>query len=224
VVVIEDETGLEIEPDDIETVGANYVISISQYKLIEWDDLEDQTETIDYDGTFPAATWLKLADLTVYRQYLDDSETQATITYGPKCNCWCSDGACTGSDYTACAFVENRRIGLVRINRATVSAGTWSCDTSAVCGCYEGDKVTVYYQAGTDDIPNWERAVYRLAHSQMGEQPCGCVLHERQWRLDVNVPPVLTAERLDCPFGLSNGAWAAWRWVSRQAQRKGFML
>jgi hypothetical protein len=223
VVVIEDETGLEIEANDISTVGTDYVINIDQCKLLNWTVLEDQSETIDYDATFPAASWLKLADLTVYRQYRD-TDTQATITYGPACNCWCSGEACTGSDYTACAFVLNRDIGLVRINRATLSSGTWSCDTSAICGCYAGDKVTVYYEAGTDDIPNWERAVWRLAHSQMGQQPCGCVLHERQWRQDVHIPPVLTAERLNCPFGLTEGAWAAWRWVTRQAHGKGFML
>ena len=60
IVVIEDSTGLEIEYDDITTVGANYVINIGQYKLVEWDDLEEQVDTIDYDALFPAATWLKL--------------------------------------------------------------------------------------------------------------------------------------------------------------------
>jgi len=223
VVVVEDSTGLEIEPDEIATSGTDYVISISQYKLIEWDDLEDQSETIDYDAAFPAATWLKLADLTVYRQYRD-TDTQASIVYGPSCDCWCASDACTGTTYTGCVFVQRRDIGLVRINRATLSSGTWSCDNSAVCGCYDGDKVTVYYEAGTDDIPNWETAVFRLAHSQMGEQPCGCVLHERQWRLDRQELPVLTAERINCPWGNTQGAWFAYSWTSRQANGKGFML
>jgi len=223
VIVIEDETGLEIEYDEITTVGANYIIYISQYKLIEWDDLEDQTETIDYNAAFPAATWLKLADLTVYRQYRD-TDTQATITFGPSCNCWCAGVACEGSEYTGCAFVLNRDIGLVRVNRATLSSGTWSCDQSAICGCYDGDTVTVYYEAGTTDTPGWQQAIYRLAHARMGEQPCGCALQERQWRLDRVVPSVLTAERLNCPWGLEQGSWAAWNWVADQAHGKAFML
>jgi len=225
VIVIEDDTGLEIEYDEITEVGTDYVISISQYKLIEWADLEDQYETIDYDATFPAATWLKLADLTVYRQYRD-TDTQAVITYGPACNCWCADSACEGTEYDACAFVLNRDIGLVRINRATLSSGSWSCDLSAVCGCYEGDKVTVYYEAGAGvtDIPAWERAVFRLAHATAGEMPCGCALQERQWRLDRVVPTVLTAERLNCPFGVEQGAWAAWNFVADQMHGKAFML
>jgi hypothetical protein len=223
IIVIEDSTGLEIEYDDITTSGTDYIINISQYKLIEWDDLEDQSDTIDYDATFPATTWLKLADLTVYRQYRD-TDTQATITFGPSCNCWCAGVACTGSDYTACVFVLNRDIGLVRINRATLSAGTWSCDQSAICGCYDGDKATVYYEAGTTDIPGWRQAIYRLAHARMGEQPCGCTLQERQWRLDRNVPSVLTAERINCPWGLEQGSWAAWNWVTDQAHGKAFML
>jgi hypothetical protein len=224
VVVIEDETGLEIEADGIATVGANYIISISQYKLLNWTVLEDQSDPISYNAAFPAASWLKLADLTVYRQYRDET-TQATITYGPSCACWCTAGtACAGTDYTGCVFVLNREIGLVRANRATLSSGVWSCDTTAVCGCYAGDKVTVYYQAGEDDIPGWERAVWRLAHSQMGDQPCGCSLMERQWRKDSFTPTVLTAERLNCPFGLTNGAWAAWRWARRHQHGEGFML
>lgn len=224
VVVIEDSTGLEIEPDEIATSGANYVISISQYKLLEWDDLESQSDPIDYNAAFPAATWLKLADLTIYREYRDEDTTQATITYGPSCSCWCSGVACTGTDYTACVYVLNHEIGLVRVNRATVSSGVWSCDVSAICGCYAGDKATVYYQAGTDNAPNWKQAVYRLAHSMMGEQPCGCALQERQWRLDRYELSVLTAERINCPWGNTNGAWAAWTWAHTQRHGKGFML
>jgi hypothetical protein len=223
VVVIEDSTGLEIEYDEITTSGANYVISIGQYKLIEWDDLEDQSTTIDYDAAFPAATWLKLADLTVYRQYRD-TDTQATITYGPSCNCWCAGEACSGTDYTGCAFVLNRDIGLVRIQRATLASGTWSCDSSAVCGCHAGTKATVRYEAGTTDVPAWEQAVFQLAHARMGEQPCGCALQERQWRRDRTVPSVLTREQLLCPWGLELGAWTAWNWLTDQAHGKAFML
>jgi len=222
VIVVEDETGLEIEYDEIETVGANYVISISWYKLIQWATLEGQDETLDYAAVVPALL-LGIADLTVYRQYRDTT-TQATITYGPSCRCWCADSACTGTDATACVYVLNREIGTVRVNRATYAAGTWSCDNSAVCGCYEGDKVTVYYEAGTVDVPGWRQAIYRLAHSRMGEQPCGCVLHERQWRQDRAVPSILTAERLNCPFGLENGAWGAYAWVMDQLLGKAFML
>ena len=223
VVVVEDETGLALELDAVATVGANYVASISQYKLLRWDVLENQDDTIDYDDTFPVASWIKLDDVTVYRQYRD-TETQATITYGPACHCWCAGTACEGGEYTGCAFVLDRDIGLVRVHRATLSAGSWTCDMSAVCGCYEGDSVTVYYLAGTTDVPGWKQAVYRLAHARMGEQPCGCALQERQWRLDRTTPPVLTAERLNCPFGLEQGGWAAWTWVSGQAHGKAFML
>ena len=77
IVIVDDESGLKIIPDKVTSAGATYIISISQCKLIEWDDLEDQIVSIDYDAAFPAATWLKLADLTVYREYLDTSD-QAT--------------------------------------------------------------------------------------------------------------------------------------------------
>lgn len=222
--VEDDETGLEIEPDEVTTVGANYVISISQCKLIDMDILNamEGNDPVEYDNTFPAATWLKLADLTVYREYLDTS-SQATITYGPACVCWCSDGACTGSDYTGCVFVTDRKIGTVRVNRATYSDG-WSCDHTAICGCYKGDKVTVHYRAGTDDIPNWKRAVYRLAHTLIEVDYCGCSIFKRTHRRDVRVPPILTAERINCRWGIMDGAWYAWQFMMTQQHGRAFML
>lgn len=225
IVVIEDSTGLEIEPDSIATVGANYVLSISQCKLIEWADLENQIsiEPIQYDATFPAATWLKLADLTVYREYRS-TLTQATISYGPSCNCWCAGEACEGADYTACVYVMDRQIGAVRVTRATYGNGAWACDNSAICGCYEGDKVTVYYKAGTTDIPNWKQVIYRLAHTLIEQDPCGCSIFRRSWRRDTRIPTVLTRERLNCQFGEMDGAWYAWQWMRTHQHGRAFML
>lgn len=223
IVVVDDDTGLEIEIDDIAEVGANYVLSIYQCNLIRWDTLEEQEETIDYDDAFPLATWLKLADITVYREYLDTS-SQATITFGPSCCCWCSSEACTGSEYTGCVYVIDQEIGAVRVNRATYSSGDWACDNTAVCGCYEGDKVTVRYKAGRTDAPGWQKAVVQLALSLLDWRPCGCDIFDNAWRRATRTPEVLTAERLNCSFGMSDGAWFAWSWTQNQKNGRGFIL
>jgi len=225
VVVVEDSTGLEIVPDEITTVGANYVISISQCKLIEWDDLEDWTECIEYDDSFPAATWLKLADLTVYREYLDTSD-QATITLAPTCDCCSCTTACEGDDYTGCVFVFNSEISEVRISLATYDDddAEWTCSYPTVCGCYHGSTTSVNYLAGTTSIPGWEQAVIRLAHTYMAIQPCGCAMFDAVWQRDTRIPTTLTAERLNCPFGEMDGAWWAWQWANRHRLGTGFML
>ena len=223
VVLVEDDSGLKIEIDDITEAGTDYVLSIYQCNLIRWGVLEEQQETIDYDALFPLATWLKLADVTVYREYLDTSD-QATITYGPACNCWCSGTACEGEDHTGCVYVIDQEISAVRVSRAGYSDGSWTCDSTGVCGCYCDDKVTVKYQAGTTSIPGWQRAVVQLALSQLDWKPCGCDIFDNAWRRATKVPEILTAERLNCKFGGTEGAWYAWSWVLSQQHGRGYIL
>ncbi len=225
VVIVEDDTDLKIIPDKIKTSGTDYIISISQAKLINWDNLETQSDPIDYNAAFPAATWLKLADLTVYREYRDESE-QATIVYGPYCSCICGTAACQGTSYTACIYVIRNEIGAVKVQMADYDADdeTWTCTTPTSCGCYEGDRVEMKYLAGTTGIPGYEQAITRLAHSYMMLVPCGCALVDLFWERDRNIPTVLTAERINCPFGSADGAWFAWQWTRVHEHGRAFML
>jgi len=223
IVVVEDSTGLEIVPDGVASTGANYVISISQCKLIEWDDLESQSVCIDYDALFPAATWLKLADLTVYREYRDTSD-QATITFAPSCTCCASAEACEGTEYTGCVFVLKDETSRVRVAMADYSDGSWTCSYPTVCGCFHGTKIDVNYLAGTTSIPGWEQAIIRLAHTYMAIEPCGCAMFDTVWQRDTRVPTTLTAERINCPFGQADGAWWAWKWAERNRHGTAIMM
>jgi hypothetical protein len=235
--IIETSSGLEIVPDDVSTVGANFVIEIDQCKLIEWDDLENQTTAacIAYNAAFPGATWLKLADLTVYRQYLDTS-SQATVTFSPTCNCWCNGTACSGTDYTACVFVIDEQISKVRVSLSDYDAATdtWSCSYPTLCCCLSlqcasgvcvaEHTATVRYRAGTTDVPGWEQAVMRLAHTYMVVEPCGCALFDAMLTRDRRIPSVLTADRINNPLGEMDGAWYAWNWLKTNSHVRAFML
>jgi hypothetical protein len=219
IVVVEDSTGLEIVPDKIESSGANYVIYIDQCKLIEWDDLENAEggeSCIVYDDTFPATIWLKLADLTVYREYLDTTD-QATITFAKDCDCWaCCSDVCDGTTVTGCVFVFDQEISNVRINMATYSNGSWSCDyPSTVCGCYHGSKVSVNYLAGTTTMPGWEQVVISLAHTYLDEEPCGCARFDRRWQRDTAI---------DDETGLMKGQLRADRYIEKFGHGKARML
>jgi hypothetical protein len=223
ILIVETSTGLEIVPDSITSVGVTYQIEISQAKLIEWDNLDGQIDCIDYDATFAAATWLKLADLTVYREYLDTS-SQASIEFGPECNCWYCGTACAGTTYTGCVYVQNEEISRVRVQLADYSAGSWTCNYPTLYGCYHGSKATVYYQAGTTSTPSWEQMIIRLAHTLMLVEPCGCTLFDMMLKRDRRTPSVLTAERINNPFGDSDGAWWAWQRVVSNQQGRAFMM
>jgi len=218
--IVETSSGLQINVDSVAEVGTDYVISISQCKLIEWDDLEEQIVAIEYDAAFPAAIWLKLADLTVYRSYLDTS-SQATITFGPSCVCCCEDGACTGTDYTGCVYVMKPEISKISVSIANYSDGSWTCG-SLSCGCYHGDKVKVRYKAGHEPT-GWERAQIALANTFLDFPPCGCSAFDYRMNRDRNIPAVLTRERIECPWGLTDGAWFAWKWAQARKHIPAFM-
>jgi hypothetical protein len=214
IVIIETSTGLEIEWDSVEASGTDYIISISQCKLIEWDDLENQRTPIEYDNTFPAATWLKLTDLTVYREYRDVS-SQATIVYGPYCACLFSSGsACAGVEYDGCVWIKDWEVSEVTVQAATYSpsAGSWSHNSVFLTGCYEGDKTDINYLAGKVDEPGSELAIRKLAHALAAMKPCGCALVDNIWRQDTTIPERISFHQANNPFGQANGAWWAWQW------------
>lgn len=215
VVIIDIASDLEIEPDSIVASGANYVISIDQCKLIEWDDLVNQVTPIDYDPTFPAAIWLKLADLIIYRQYRDVSDT-ATIIYGPYCQCLFGSGqACAGVEYDGCVWVRDWEVSEVTIQSATYdpSAGTWAPNSVYLTGCYEGDKTNINYLAGKLDEAASELAIRKLAHALAAMKPCGCALVDKIWEQDSKIPDRLSLHQANCMFGQANGAWWAWNWT-----------
>ena len=227
IVIVEDDTGLEITPDGVASDGTDYIISINQCKLINWANLENQADPIDYDDTFPVATWLKLADLTIYREYRDESD-EAQVTYGPRCSCTLTDGsACASTSYAGCVYTVEREISKVTVQIAEYDADSeiWTGIAAILYGCYESDKVNVKYLAGTTDVPGYERVIMRLAHAYMLFEPCGCSIADHAWRRDSRVPPAgaLTSERANCPYGVEDGAWYAWNWMMRNQQGEAFL-
>jgi len=223
--VLETIYNLEIHPDRIDTSGVNYVVYISQCKLVEWDDVRSQTTAapVDYDAAFPGATWLKLADLSIYRETCSDSD-QATITFGPSCACGLCGTAGTGSEHTGVVYVQDTDISRVRVQLADYDSttGTWSCSYPELWGCYDGSKAQVHYKAGTTTVPGYDAAILALAHTYIVVEPCGCSLF-RQWvQRDQRIPPTLTAERINCPFGEADGAWQAWQWA--ESNRHGIAI
>lgn len=222
--IIDDESNLQIVPDKVTESGIDYIIEIDQCKLIEWDNLETQVDPIDYEAAFPAATWLKLADLTINRRYLDTT-TQATVTFGSLCNCWYCGESCAETEQTGCVFIIDEVISKIRISLADYSDDTWNCAAPPFwTGCYQDDKVEVPYLAGTTDIPNWEQAVRRLAHTYIDFPPCGCAMFDLALQRDRRHSPVLTAERINNPLGISDGAWYAWTWLGLNEHMRAFML
>lgn len=102
-------------------------------------------------------------------------------------------------------YIQRADIGLMEIKFLT----------SDCCNDYEW--LDVNYCAGTEEVSrSMENAIIRLAHSKMATEPCGCDITQRMWKRDRFVPEILTRERINCPFGMSDGAWYAWKWANNK--------
>ncbi len=150
----------------------------------------------------------------------NDISTQATLVWPHTCS-GTSYCGCTCGEYTqdGCIYVRNPELGTLDVLAATYSAGSWS----TVCRRCAGnpDALLLNYRAGLIELTyQAEDAIIRLAHAKMPYAPCGCDIYRRVWQRDTNVPDVLSVERYNCPFGMSDGAWIAWRFANAPGMKK----
>ena len=90
---------------------------------------------------------------------------------------------------------------------------------------YNPERARLYYLSGLTALSQqMKSALVRLAHTKMPEELCGCDTYTRLWARDRHVPDVLTRERINCPFGMMDGAWEAFKIVQRLKRRKAMVL
>jgi len=218
-------TDIEIDPSSITIAGGNVTIEIPRCRLVidpdnpdgGWDyaDVGMCGASVPVPGVFEC-------EVDVKRVY-NDSSTSATLVYPHKASC--SSGSCccpTCSEYTheACGYVYNSAGGLIDVLYASLVGSVWTAACS-ICYCSTPELVRLYYRAGMTPLTaQAEDAIIRLAHAKMPKPPCGCGALMEMWTRDRNVPEVLDAARLNCPFGLSDGAWIAWKFANALAARR----
>ena len=198
---------VEIDPSDIDISGGNATISMPRCRLVTPSRANNPREGILYSDV---TNFLSVVD--VVRVYHDDSE-QATLVWphqSSSCSCLsCNCPTCGEYTRTACIYVKVPRIGSLDVLPATYSDGSWTTNTRCLCNTPE--HAILNYRAGPEVLsPQARDAVIRLAHAKMPNEPCGCEISTRMWKRDRHTPDVLTRERINCRFGMSDGAWAAW--------------
>jgi hypothetical protein len=196
----------EIFPSDIQITGGNLVISVPKCRLVEHSLLDNPGSGLDYAASIYQAT----VDV---KRYYNDSSQQIKAVWPHGCNTVCQSGGCTRYTASACGVVLDGEIGEVSYNFAKYASGSWTPLTKLCC-IGNPSKLEISYHAGMSELdPIAETAIIRLAHSKMPFQPCGCDAVINMWRRDATIPQILSVERLECPFGLSNGAWMAWKFA-----------
>jgi len=192
----------EIFPNTIEIVAGNMVITVPRCRLVQY-LLRDNPETgLDYNVLTNFQTTVDV------KQYENDPTDYAHVIFDPSS---CSTD-CATTEVDICAYIDNALIGKIRFGRLDIS--TCSCQGLP-------ERVRISYRAGFPVLPKiFETAIIRLAHSLMPNEPCGCDVTQRLWKRDRNIPVILDQERLNCPFGLSDGAWFAWRTVVSMSNKR----
>lgn len=188
----------EIVPSKVTMAGGDMTIEIPRCRLVRPDLLNNPRGGWGYEQT---ANFL--AEVDVEREYVDPSRNAVLVRRDCECKSGCGD--CTQD---ACIYVKDWEAGIFHVRPAVYEDGVWQ--PRSLTRRY--DQVRLYYRAGARRLsPRLEASIVRLAHSKAPEAPCSCPHTEHLWRRDRNVPEVLTKERLNCPFGLSDGAWIAYR-------------
>lgn len=149
-----------------------------------------------------------LTSVDIVRVYNDPS-IAATLVADHLCGSGCSTQGCSEYTTTACILPIDHRLGIVKVSPATYSSGAWSMSSSG-----QGGYMTLrlnYLQGLSETSALLKSAIIRLAHARMATEPCGCNITQRLWERDRKAPEILSRERLNCPFGVSEGAWNAYK-------------
>ena len=202
IVVYHTGTKQRILPSSIRINSGNITLYIPRARLVKPSLEDNAVQGLEYADTNNFVT-----SVDVNRIYTDPS-VNAKIISSHDCSSSCSANGCTEYTETACLTIRNARLGILDMRYANYTGGTWRQRAPR----YRNPrKVQLYYKAGAVKPTNrLVSSIIRLAHVLMPEEPCACPTVSNLWKKDNNVPQVLTAERLNCPFGISDGAWIAY--------------
>ena len=207
-------TDVLITPSSVAVVAGALTIHIPRCRMLT-EAAQQLANVPDYTVVVPDFE----ATVDIRRVYNDPSTNAKFIWPASSCTCGAS---CQTVTQDGCLLILEARTGVLRATPATYAVG-WTA--TAFCRCGAPSYVDLYYRAGlaaiTDEAID---AVIRLAHSLMPYPPCGCTILNSVWERDTNIPDVLSAERLNCPWGISDGAWVAWRFANSFAYKKVVML
>lgn len=194
-------TDIEVDPSSITLSGGNVTIEIPRCRLVDPSLADNPANGLNYNDVANFAT-----TVDVVRVY-NDTTTQATLV-SQGCRTNCSD-----TQANACIYVRRPKLGSVDVQYSA----------SNLCGC-KPHFVDLNYYSGMAMTKQARDTIIRLAHTKMPRSPCACSPIEEFWKRDRTIPDVLTRERLNCPFGVMDGAWTAWRFTQAMKLYRGATL
>lgn len=210
-------TDVEIHPSSVSISGGNVTILIPRCRLLTEDGQSEGG--IGYTDTGAGSGYFEQT-VDVKRVYNDDSTNAKLIWTGRNTS---SCASCSNTEKDACMVIVDSVRGEFKVRRASYSSGTWT--HTNLCGCSYPDRMELNYRAGLQTLTGRARdSIIRLAHSKMPHSPCNCDPANWMWERDRVVPEPITRERLNCPFGITEGAWIAWTFARSMQILRGSIL
>lgn len=208
-------TTVEINPSAISISGTTMTVTIPRCRMVKAALADNPKAGLEYTDS---DNFEETVDIT---RVTTDGSTNATLVSNCTCGLLCT-GTCEASTETACVTILDGRLGILQVQPGRYSDGTWYKRGSTI---YCPERVRLYYLSGVTVLSEqMKSAIIRLAHTKMPEELCGCDVYTRLWARDRNVPDILTRERINCPFGMSDGAWEAFKVCGRLKRRKAMVL
>lgn len=224
-------TEIEICPSYLTITGGNVLVEVPWARLVKESYLDNPADGWTYSDVPPSGTSPYESTVDIVRVY-NDTSIQGGLIWPhlstSTCDCGCASccGTCGEYSVNGCIYVRSGEVGTVDVMDAAYNreTGLWTA-TCPTCYCHEPELMRLNYRAGLTPLTKQaEDAVIRLAHAKMPSPPCGCGVIMEMWTRDRKVPDVLTAERENCPFGMSDGAWTAWRFANAMRLVRGMAL
>lgn len=197
-------TDVEMTPSRIVLAGGNVTIYVPRARTILAALADNPATGLDYTDLANFET-----TVDVKRVYTDPS-TQAELVTQHCCDSTCSAAGCSEHTQAGCIYLIDAMLGQTRVTPGTYTDGAWVTGLS----CARPYRARLNYLAGMAQLSRQaEDTIVRLAHAKMPRPICGCDFAKLAWDRDRHTPEVATRERINCPWGLSDGAWQAWKFA-----------
>lgn len=216
-------TDAEITPSSIDVTGGVLTIEIPRCRLVLAALENTPSDGLDYSDVGTCLTSFSFGnpgnfecEVDVKRVY-NDTTNQGVLVYPHGKGCTCVT-QCESDEDDACVWIRDSELGFVDARREALS------ELTCACGNVPSYAKLNYYAGLLELNTQAEDAIVRLAHAKMPHPPCGCETVMQMWTRDRNIPQVLDSERLNCPFGLSDGSWVAWMFANAMETRRASVL
>lgn len=191
-------TDIDIIPSGVTYAGGTLTIKIPRVRMVRPENEDNPPEGWDYDDVSLFAD-----KIDIKREYTDTTAPVHYVAYRLQSGQPPAEIVKDGS-----GVIRNAAAGIVELLPLDV-----------FCLQPRPALVGLDYLSGLLSVSeHLEDIVIRYAHSRLPDAPCGCDFLRAMWERDRNIPQVLTAERENCPWGMSDGAWTAWTFARSAVQ------